>query len=90
VTLTAVTAHSHTGGWLLLAIVGLSLVAGYVIACWIWPFRACPRCDGSGKIRSPSGKAWRPCKRCKGGGARLRIGRRIFNYGSRLHREGTR
>lgn len=62
---------------------------GYVVACAVWPFRACRRCDGSGKRRSPSGKAWRPCRRCRGGGARLRFGRRAWNYARRLHREGA-
>lgn len=53
--------------------------AGYLAACWLFPFAACRRCDGSGKKRSPSGRAWRRCKRCKGTGARLRIGRKITN-----------
>jgi len=55
-------------------------LAGYVIACAIWPFRVCRRCDGSGKRRSPSGRAWRKCRRCKGVGARLRFGRHAYNY----------
>jgi len=56
------------------------LAAGYLLACWIWPFAACLTCSGDGKRRSPSGKAWRTCKRCGGSGARLRIGRRVWNY----------
>ncbi len=54
--------------------------AGYVIACAFWPFAACGRCDGTGKHRSPSGKAWRKCRRCRGSAARLRFGRRVFNW----------
>lgn len=53
---------------------------GYILACWLWPFTACGKCKGSGKFRSPSGRAWRLCRRCKGSGARLRTGRRITNY----------
>jgi hypothetical protein len=30
----------------------------------VWPYTSCPACNGSGKSRSPSGKAWRPCRRC--------------------------
>jgi hypothetical protein len=55
-------------------------LAGYVAACMFWPFAACTRCTGSGKRRSPSGKAWRPCRRCKGSGSRLRFGRKVGNY----------
>lgn len=52
--------------------------AAYAIACGIWPFKACRRCDGASKLRSPSGHAWRPCPRCKGSGRRLRTGRRVW------------
>lgn len=66
----------------LLIAAGLALVwaAGYVVACAIWPFAACGRCKGTGKRRSPTGKAWRRCGRCKGGGSRLRVGRHVWNY----------
>jgi hypothetical protein len=33
------------------------------------------RCSGSGKRRS--GKFWRPCRRCKGTGWPLHLGRRV-------------
>lgn len=54
--------------------------AGYVIACRIWPFAACRKCDGAGRFRSPSGKAWRHCRRCKGSASRLRYGVRVANW----------
>jgi hypothetical protein len=95
-TLTAVT-HSHitsgvhesgiSTGYLLLA--ALLVAGGYLVACWIWPFAACMRCKGAGKFRSPSGRAWRYCRRCNGRGARLRIGRRIWNFLTDLH-DGNR
>lgn len=66
----------------------LLLVAGYAISCAFWPFASCRHCD-SGKKRSPSGKAWRTCRRCKGSGARLRIGRRLWNAWSSVKRDGT-
>lgn len=65
----------------------LVLGGGYLIACAWWPFAACYGCDGDGKKRSPSGKAWRPCRRCKGSGARLRIGRRLWNAWSGVRRQ---
>lgn len=58
----------------------------YVAACAWWPFAACRRCSGTGKRRSPSGRAWRPCGRCDGTGRRVRIGRRI----AELFRSGDR
>lgn len=61
----------------------------YGLSCWLFPFAACRRCD-SGKQRSPSGRAWRTCRRCKGSGARLRIGRQAWNAWNGVHRGGTR
>ena len=45
----------------------------YLIGC-AWPYRACRRCHGAGKLRSPSGKAWRRCPCCKASGTRIRTG----------------
>jgi len=61
-----------------LATLALLATAGYLLACTWWPYTACGRCHGTGKHRSPSGKAWRPCRRCKGSGRRVRVGRRLF------------
>lgn len=55
-------------------------VAAYAAACAFWPYAPCPRCAGTGKRKSPSGRYWRDCKRCKASGKRLRLGRRIFNF----------
>lgn len=61
-----------------LLVLALLIIVGYVIACVVWPFAACRRCSGTGKRRSPSGRAWRPCGRCGGNGARVRWGRLLF------------
>ncbi len=53
---------------------------GYLAACWYWPFTSCRKCDGAGRFRSPSGKAWRRCKPCGGSGTRIRTGRRVANW----------
>ncbi len=63
---------------------------GYALACLWWPFGSCWRCGGDGKLRSPKGKHWRRCKRCKGTGQRLRIGRRVLNYYSETARKAAR
>lgn len=61
-----------------LLLLALAALAVYVAACAWWPFAACRRCEGTGKRRSPTGKAWRPCGRCGGNGRRVRAGRHVY------------
>ncbi len=71
------------------ALVGAVWLAGYAVACCVWPYAACKGCSGAWKRRSPSGKAWRPCRRCGGSGRRIRAGRWVvqwFRFGSRAGR----
>jgi hypothetical protein len=63
-----------------LAVAALVLTGLYLLACAIWPYANCARCDGSGKSRSPSRKKFRNCPRCKGTGRRKRIGRRLLDH----------
>jgi hypothetical protein len=90
VTTLAATATPSAGlsGLLCLALVIATLCYG--VGCWIWPFGACRKCNGSGKRRSPFGRAFGLCRRCGGDGRRLRIGRRIINSLRELHDKGTR
>lgn len=71
---------------LVLALAGLALAGAYAAVCRFWPYVPCRRCHGAGKLRSPSGRAWRVCPRCNRSGERLRIGRRLFNSASRTTR----
>ena len=80
--------HPGTAHPLLLLAVVVTL--GYATACWMFPFRNCPLCHGTGKRRSSSGSTFRYCRWCRGTGGRLRIGRRLWNAAARLHRGGTR
>jgi len=61
------------------ALVAVVLLAVYAAACAVWPFTSHGRCNGSGKLRSPGGRAWRRCPGCRGTGTKLRVGRRLFN-----------
>jgi len=67
-------------GRTLLGFIVLALAVGYLAASTFWPYANCGKCGGGGRFRSPSGKAWRSCRRCKGTGFRLRIGRRVWNH----------
>jgi DnaJ-class molecular chaperone len=60
-------------------IAGIVAAIGYAIACRLWPYASCRRCNG-GRKDSPSKRYWRLCKKCKGTGTRLRTGRRIWNW----------
>lgn len=60
-------------------VIASTALAGYWLSLRLWPIRTCGRCDGSGKTRSPSGRHWRPCKRCSGSGGRVRLGRRVLD-----------
>jgi len=80
--------HLHLGTWL--ALIGLAWLAYYVLACTARPFAACRRCDGNGKYRKPTGRAWHPCRHCKGTGHRLRLGRHVTNYLHRTRAGSTR
>lgn len=64
-----------------LTMIGLAWLAGYLLACAIWPFAACWRCKGGGRFfQDGRRKSWRMCPRCKGTGARRRVGRTIWAY----------
>ncbi|TDC96019.1 hypothetical protein E1285_06250 [Actinomadura sp. 7K507] len=68
---------SDTGSFVLFVIVA---AVAYVVHCLVWPFRACRKCGGAGRFRSPSGRAWRYCDQCGGRAAQVRLGRRAWTY----------
>jgi hypothetical protein len=76
--------------YLIMAAIALMVTVGYFLGCWLWPFGACRRCKGTGKRRSPFGRAFRLCHRCDGTGRTLRIGRHIINHFRDLHDKGSK
>ncbi|GAA1608760.1 hypothetical protein ACFQY4_46065 [Catellatospora bangladeshensis] len=63
-------------------IVTATLIAAtliYVLLCWILPFGRCRACSGTGNRRILLLRRVTFCRRCKGSGLRLRIGRRLYN-----------
>jgi len=61
-----------------LALLTILATGSYLVAAAVWPFTAHRRCNGTGKLRSPGGRAWRACRGCGGTGRKLRSGRRVF------------
>ncbi|MFB6675587.1 hypothetical protein ACFCWG_24815 [Streptomyces sp. NPDC056390] len=67
----------------------LAWILGYSALCALKPFGRCRRCQGEGERTTRRGRL-KPCRRCHETGLRLRVGRRIHNRASALHRAGTR
>lgn len=59
-----------------LIVVTVLAVLVYGLARLTWPFRACRRCHGTGRITALRQGKFRPCPRCKATGYAPRIGRR--------------
>lgn len=80
-TIGALAAAVWAGSWVAFVVVWLAL---YLLGCFIWPRRICPRCgkdkyrhDGRGNLRD------RRCRRCGGDGDIRRLGSYVFGWGSR-------
>ncbi|MEU7699241.1 hypothetical protein [Streptomyces sp. NPDC039028] len=72
----------------------LTALAGYTLLCTASPFGTCRKCRGLGGavVLDRKGRPTRAklCRRCKGHGKRLRVGRRLHNHSRAIHRAGTR
>ena len=79
-------AHVANHALPLLALVTL----GYFAACAFWPFGRCRRCEGTGRLNSPSRRFHRLCPRCDGTGRRVRGGRRLWTYLRNEHDRGSK
>jgi hypothetical protein len=64
------------------AIVVLAVCVGlYVLHGLIWPYTACPACQGGKHHYSPTGKNWRNCGKCGGSGKKTRLISRLLGRG---------
>jgi len=72
----------------------LTVTLCYATVCAGSPFGTCRKCNGFGFAtitdRKGRPKRGKRCRRCKGRGKRVRIGRWLFNRAQRIYREGTR
>jgi hypothetical protein len=74
----------------MIPLVLITVTFGYVLACWLAPFKRCRRCAGLGRQVTGIRRKVRHCRRCRGTGLRLRAGRWIYNHLSRVRREAGR
>lgn len=87
-----IAAHLHNplhsvSGWLCLLALPLLAIAVYAERCTNMPYRRCGHCRGLGRLHHAT--AWKRCRRCKGSGLRLRLGRRVYNLLHRLYAEAN-
>ena len=66
-----------------------TVLAGYAALCWLLPFARCRWCKKTGIRPRLITRRLTVCRRCKGSGLRLRIGRAVFNYLARIHADAT-
>lgn len=70
------------------------ITLGYALLCAASPFGDCRKCGGLGfqlkTDRNGKPKRGKHCRRCKGTGKRIRVGRHLFNIAHRTWRAGTR
>lgn len=66
------------------AIAAAVVLLGYAVVCAVWPYGICRRCHGASRLVTRRGRTVRRCRRCRGSGLRLRLGRRLYNHVSRF------
>jgi hypothetical protein len=64
-----------------LILIGLLAAAGYAGSPYLWPFRPCMRCKGSGRNPGSNKKRFGQCRRCGGAGRLRRIGAKTIHRG---------
>lgn len=53
--------------------------AGYLVSLWLHPYTRCRACGGSSRhVGAVFGYGFRPCRRCKGKGRKVRLGCHLF------------
>jgi len=60
----------------------LIIIAGYVVSLYRWPFRPCPRCNGTSRNKGSNRKRFGQCRRCGGKGSMRRIGAKTVHRGA--------
>jgi DnaJ-class molecular chaperone len=61
---------------------GLIYIGGHTLSLYLWPFRKCRRCKGTGRNPGSSSSRWGQCRRCRGAGYRRRLGAKTIHHGA--------
>jgi len=81
-------AARHGGGALTVVIVLAVAAVVYLVSCQLWPFGPCAACSARrGRGAGSNERRWNQCRRCKGSGQRMRIGKRLIDW-ARSDRKG--
>lgn len=64
-----------------LILIGLVAAGGWVVSLYLWPFRTCGKCGGTGRNKGSNGKRHGQCRRCEAAGRRIRLGARTVHRG---------
>ena len=65
-----------------LILLGLGAIGAYAGSLYLWPYRPCMRCGGSGRNKGSNSKRFGECRRCGGSGRRRRIGAKTIHRGA--------
>ena len=65
-----------------LILIALLASGGYVGSLYLWPFRPCGRCKGTGRNAGSNKKRFGQCRRCRGAGRKRRIGAKTVHRGA--------
>jgi hypothetical protein len=60
----------------------LLATGGYAGSLYLWPFRPCIRCNGTGRNKGSNRKRFGECRRCKGNGRKRRLGAKTIHRGA--------
>uniref|UniRef100_A0AAU1HVQ9 Uncharacterized protein n=1 Tax=Streptomyces sp. NBC_00180 TaxID=2903632 RepID=A0AAU1HVQ9_9ACTN len=71
----------------------LAVTLGYISLCQASPYGDCRKCHGLGFAMKTNRKGrikrGKNCRRCKGHGKRIRVGRHLYNLWLHVYRDGT-
>ena len=66
-------------GLILIAVAGIAAWAG---SLYLWPFRPCWKCGGSGRNKGSSRRRFGECRLCQASGRRRRLGAKTIHRGA--------
>jgi DnaJ-class molecular chaperone len=65
-----------------LFLIALLAFGAYVGSLYLWPYRPCTRCKGTGRNKGSNRKRFGQCRRCGGAGMLRRIGAKTVHRGA--------